>query len=102
MTYAYIFRQRSDFPAFQTAKSSKSQTTLQDPEVVLYNAVQLSSNLRKGLVQIQCFYRNLIATHMINIIRHKVFIGLCIEKHPGNLMSRTGNRCVFVLHIRKI
>ena len=38
------------FPAFRTAKSGKSQMTLQESERVLYNAVKLLGNLRKVLI----------------------------------------------------
>ncbi len=89
------------FPAFGLIQSHKLQRNLPYPEMVAYNTVQLFCNLRKFLIQVQCFYRNLIPTHMIDIVRHNIFLGLCIKQHSGNLMSRSGNCCVFVLHIRK-
>ena len=88
-------------PAFGLTQSNKIQRNLQYSEMIPYNAIQLLGNLRKGLIQIECFYRNLIAAHMIDMIGHHVAISFRIEQHSRNLVPCSGNLGVFVLHIRE-
>lgn len=55
-------------------------------EMIFYNLIQLPSNLRKLLIQIQSLHRDLIPAHLVHIVWDKVFISLGVQKHPRHLM----------------
>ena len=91
-------------PAQSSPAFSQSTLTVQgkkSTEVVLYYCIQLGSNFREIPVQIKGFHADLIAAHLVAVIRLDGFICGRIKKHPGNLVRPIAKLSILVFDIGK-
>ena len=71
-------------------------------EMLLHDAVQLPGDLGKVLIQVKRADADLVAAHVIDMIRLHLLIGFGIKKHAGYLrrgIIRAGKLRFLVLHI---
>lgn len=69
--------------------------------MLCHNCIQLRGNLRKLLVQIERFHGDLVAAHLITVVRLDCLICCGIEKHSGNLMRLVAKLGILILDLCK-
>lgn len=70
-------------------------------EVLLRYSVQLCRNFREISVQIKRFHTDLIAAHLVAIVRLNGLVRCGIQEHPGHSMRLISKLGIFVFHIGK-
>ena len=69
--------------------------------MVIHDSIQLCGNLREILVQIKRLHADLIAAHLVAVVRLDRFVSCRIKKHAGNLMGLVPELRILVLDVGK-
>ena len=69
--------------------------------MVIHDSIQLCGNLREILVQIKRLHADLIAAHLVAVVRLDRFICCRIKEHAGNLTGLVPELRIFVLDVGK-
>ena len=69
--------------------------------MVIHDSIQLCGNLREILVQIKRLHADLIAAHLVAVVRLNGLVRCGIKEHAGNLMGLIPELRIFVLDIGK-
>ena len=71
-------------------------------KMVIHDSIQLCGNLREILVQIKRLHADLIAAHLVAVVRLDRFVCCRIKEHAGNLMGLVPELRILVLGVGKI
>ena len=69
--------------------------------MVIHDSIQLCGNLREILVQIKRLHADLIAAHLVAVVRLDRFICCRIKEHAGNLTGLVPELRILVLDVGK-
>lgn len=69
--------------------------------MVIHDSIQLCGNLREILVQIKRLHADLIAAHLVVVVRLDRFVCCRIKEHAGNLMGLVPELRILVLDVGK-
>ena len=69
--------------------------------MVIHDSIQLCGNLREILVQIKRLHADLIAAHLVAVVRLDRFVCCRIKEHAGNLTGLVPELRIFVLDVGK-
>ena len=69
--------------------------------MVIHDSIQLCGNLREILVQIKRLHADLIAAHLVAVVRLDRFVCCRIKEHAGNLVGLVPELRILVLDIGK-
>ena len=67
----------------------------------IHYRIQLCGNLREVLIQIKRLYADLIAAHLVAVVRLDCFVRCRIKEHTGNCVWLVPELCILVLDVGK-